>query len=209
MPSDWLVDGPHEATTTVILAHGAGAPMETPFMSAMGAGLGEAGFRVVRFEFDYMRQARDEGKRRPPPGAPRLQQEWRDVVEAVRQRYEPQRLVIGGKSLGGRMASLVADELAVAGLLVLGYPFHPPGRPEKPRVEHLAELATPSLILQGERDPFGNQDEVAGYELSPRIELAWLPDGDHGFSPRKRSGHSEAGNWQRAVDHAANFLARL
>jgi predicted alpha/beta-hydrolase family hydrolase len=208
MSADWLVDGPDNAATTVVLAHGAGASMDTAFMNAMAAGLGEAGVRVVRFEFEYMRQARAEGKRRPPPGAARLQTEWREVAEAVRGRYTG-RLVIGGKSLGGRMASLLADELGVAGLLVLGYPFHPPGRRDKPRVEHLADLATPALILQGERDPFGNPDDVAGYPLPPRIELAWLPDGDHDFRPRKRSGYTEAGNRQRAVEQASAFLARL
>ena len=208
MPSDWLIDGPREAATTVVLAHGAGAAMDTLFMNAMAGGLGDAGYRVARFEFDYMRQAREEGKRRPPPGAARLQTAWREVVEAVRA-HDAGRVVIGGKSLGGRMASLLADELAVVGLLVLGYPFHPPGRPDKPRVEHLAGLATPTLILQGERDPFGNPDDVAGYALSPKIELAWLPDGDHGFSPRRRSGYTEEGNWQRAMDQASAFLARL
>jgi predicted alpha/beta-hydrolase family hydrolase len=205
MPSDWIVDGPADARVTVVLAHGAGAAMDTPFMAAIAGGLGAAGFRALRFEFDYMSRSRHEGRRRPPPGAAALCRQWREVVAGVQARWQGP-VIIGGKSLGGRMASLVADELRADGLFVLGYPFHPPGKPDKPRVEHLAALATPTLILQGERDPFGTPDEVAGYDLAGTIELVWLPDGDHGFKPRKRSGYTEAGNWQQAVERATAFV---
>lgn len=205
MPSDWLVDGPAEAPATVVLAHGAGAAMDTPFMETMARELGEADYRVVRFEFDYMDRSRREGRRLPPSGAASLCREWREVVADVRARWSGP-LVIGGKSLGGRTASMVADEIAADGLVVLGYPFHPPGKPEKPRVEHLAGLAVPTLILQGERDPFGSPDEVAGYALSDTIQVQWLPDGDHGFKPRKRSGYTEQANWQQAVEQARAFL---
>lgn len=117
-------------------------------------------------------------------------------------------IYIGGKSMGGRMASLVADELGVAGLICLGYPFHPPGKPDKLRTAHLAGLQTPTLICQGERDTFGQRAEVAGYDLSSAINFEWLPDGDHSFKPRKRSGFTEADNLAAAAAACAAFIAR-
>ena len=100
------------------------------------------------------------------------------------------------------MATLVADELGVAALVCFGYPFHPPGQPEKLRTKHLAALRTPALIIQGERDPFGTPAEVAGYELSPTIEIAWIAGGDHSLKPR------ETENIARAVDLASAFILR-
>lgn len=107
------------------------------------------------------------------------------------------------------MASLLLDELQVLGGICLGYPFHPLGKPEQLRTEHLRELKTPTLILQGERDGFGRRGEVESYELSPRISLEWLTDGDHSFKPRKSSGVSEAQNWQQAVEAADRFCRGL
>ncbi len=206
--SDWIENGPADAALCLILAHGAGAAMDTPFMQRIGEGLGDAGYRVVRFEFPYMHRSREEGRKRPPDREAVLLDHWRETVAAVRAQHAGA-VAIGGKSMGGRMASLVADELDVAGLLVLGYPFHPPGKPDRPRVAHLAGITTPTLILQGERDPFGRPEEVAGYDLSDRIEVAWLADGDHGFKPRKRSGLTESENLTEAVERAAAFLRNL
>src|SRR5262249_24203016 len=95
-----------------------------------------------------------------------------------------------GKSMGGRIASLIADEAVSQGLVCLGYPFHPPGRPQNLRVEHLRHLRTPALIVQGTRDSLGSREEAGGYELSPRIRIAWIDDGDHSFKPTKRSGRT-------------------
>jgi hypothetical protein len=117
--------------------------------------------------------------------------------------------VLGGKSMGGRMASMVADELGVAGLVCLGYPFHAPGRPESPRIAHLQQLRTPALILQGTRDPFGSTEELAGYGLSPAIRVHWLEDGDHDFKPRKASGRTHRGNWDEALDAIGSFLSEF
>jgi len=117
--------------------------------------------------------------------------------------------VLGGKSMGGRMASLIADQTGAAGLVCLGYPFHPPGRPERLRTEHLAMLRTPTLICQGERDPFGRPDEVARYDLSHAIRLAWIPDGDHSFKPRKRSGRTWEANLDLAAAEVLGFLNGL
>jgi predicted alpha/beta-hydrolase family hydrolase len=119
------------------------------------------------------------------------------------------RLVIGGKSMGGRIASLVADAAGVAGLICLGYPFHPVGKPDHLRVEHLQKIKTPTLIVQGERDPFGGQEEVAAYKLSPAIRLAWAEDGDHSFKPRRTSGRAEPQNWEAALGEVVTFLEAL
>jgi uncharacterized protein len=196
-------DGPARATT-IVLAHGAGAGMDSPFMQAFADGLAAAGLRVARFEFPYMAQ-RQTGKRSPPDREPVLRQSWLRIIE----RLGPRQLVIGGKSLGGRIASLVADEAGVAGLVCLGYPFHPAGQPQKLRVEHLRHLKTPTLILQGERDALGNRTEVASYKLPKAIELHWLADGDHSFKPRKASGRTEPQNWQEAIEAVAGFVKRV
>jgi predicted alpha/beta-hydrolase family hydrolase len=118
-------------------------------------------------------------------------------------------LVIGGKSLGGRIASLMADEAGLAGLICLGYPFHPVGQPEKVRVDHLRDLKTPTLIVQGERDPFGTKSEVAKYMLSKAIQVYWLPDGDHSFKPRKSSGRTEQENWDEGKNAVVQFVQGL
>ena len=205
--SDLIFDGPEDAPTTVVLAHGAGAPMNTPFMNSVARGLASGGgVRVVRFEFPYMRAQRALGRRRAPNGAGALLESWREAIAAV---GEPAGLVIGGKSMGGRIASMLADDVGARGLLVLGYPFHAPGRPGQLRVEHLAALRTPALICQGERDPFGTRAEVEGYVLSPAVRLHWLPDGDHSFVPRRSSGRSEEQNLREAVAASIAFIESL
>jgi predicted alpha/beta-hydrolase family hydrolase len=198
-----LSDGPEDAARTVVLAHGAGAPMDSPYMDTVTAGLAARGIRVVRFEFPYMAARRADGKRRGPDREPVLRTTWKEVVEELGGGPG---LVIGGKSMGGRMASLVADEVGARGLLCLGYPFHPPGRPERLRTAHLGKLETPALIVQGTRDPFGKPEEVEGYALSPRISVAWIEDGDHDLKPRKKSGRTHEQNLEEAIDRAARFV---
>lgn len=202
---DFLCNGPVGAALTIVLAHGAGAPMDSPFMAYFAGALAGHGHRVVRFEFPYMAERRAGGKKRPPDRTETLLAAWRSVIRAL----GPADLVIGGKSLGGRMASLIADSMAVRGLVCLGYPFHPPGKPARSRIEHLAGLSTPALILQGSRDPFGNRADVAVYSLSPMVEVCWLEDGGHGFKPRVRSGRTEQQNWDEAVAAIDRFVARL
>ena len=200
-----LENGPAGAATTVVLAHGAGAAMDTPFMETIATGLAAAGVRVVRFEFPYMARNRADGRRRPPDREPVLRETWQRAMDAQRA----DRLVIGGKSMGGRIASLIADQAGVAGLVCLGYPFHPTGKPDRLRIEHLREIQTPTLILQGTRDAFGNPDEVATYELSQNIQLHWLDDGDHSFKPRKSSGRTLEQNLCEAVSAIEQFVAVL
>lgn len=201
----FMIRGPADAPLTLALAHGAGAPMDSPFMEWFADALSDQGLRVVRFEFAYMHQRRHSGVRKPPNAAPVLLDTWRSVIEQL----GPDALLIGGKSMGGRMASMLADETGVRGLVCLGYPFHPPGKPERTRIDHLADLSTPALICQGERDPFGKRQEVEDYPLSRRIRLAWLADGDHGFKPRKSSGRDERGNWAEAVEAIMGFVHTL
>ena len=208
-----LIDGDGDAASTFLMAHGAGAAMDSAGMTALVGPLVSRGIRVVRFEFGYM-AARRDGVRRPPPRADTLAPEYRDAVAAVREAGPLGSLLIGGKSMGGRVASMVADELAdlgyIHGLVCLGYPFHPPEKPDQLRTAHLRELRTPTLICQGTRDPFGTRDEVPGYELSPAIEVLWLEDGDHDLRPRQAiSGRSYAENLDETADAVAAFAARV
>ena len=209
---EFLVDTPpggKPARLTFAFAHGAGAPMDTPFMSFFAEGLAAKGWRVVRFEFPYMARRRRAPKRPPPDRQPVLLQTWRQVIDHLAAPDGPETLVIGGKSMGGRMASLVAQETGVRGLACLGYPFHPAGKPERLRTEHLAALETPCLICQGTRDALGNAEEVAGYDLAPSIRLHWAPDGDHDLKPRKASGRTAEQNWREAVDALDGFFRDL
>jgi predicted alpha/beta-hydrolase family hydrolase len=207
-----LSDGPRDAPVTIALAHGAGAPMDSGFMATFAQGLAARGLRCVRFEFPYMAGRRVDGKKRPPNRAPVLMDTWRAVIDHLGR----ENLVIAGKSMGGRMASMVATELEseghpVRGVICLGYPFHPPGKPEKAegRMAHLFTLKTPTLILQGTRDTFGTIDQVPDFPLSQAIRVQWLEDGDHGFKPRKSSGRSEARNWAEAIEAMDAFARAL
>lgn len=228
MPTDILWTGPAaaDAAATLILAHGAGAPMDSGWMTETSELLGERGIRVARFEFAYM-AGRREGRRRAAPKAETAIEEYRAVVAQVRSENARLRgenkqaaeenarmsgggLFIGGKSYGGRVASLVADELhdagVIRGLVCLGYPFHPPGKPEQVRTAHLTGIRTPTLICQGERDPFGGPDEVATYGLSAAVTVRWFADGDHGLRPRKASGMTEEQHLATAADEIAGFM---
>jgi predicted alpha/beta-hydrolase family hydrolase len=180
--------------------------MDSPFMESIARGIASAGFRVARFEFPYMRARREGGKKGPPDRGAVLAESWRDAIRVLSETNGPGSLVIGGKSMGGRIASMVADETAVAGLVCLGYPFHPPGQPQKLRVAHLAGLKTPGLILQGTRDPFGGKDEVSRYSLSRTLRVVFLEDGDHSFKPRASSGRTEAQNLAEAMARVVEFL---
>ena len=203
---DLLFDGPADAAITIALAHGAGAPMDSAFMAAFAEGLAAEGLRVARFEFPYMAERRETGVKKPPNRAPVLLETWRAVIDEL----GPDHVIIGGKSMGGRMASLVADDAGVRGLVPLGYPFHAPGKAPGPnRLEHLETLKTPTLICQGTRDALGTRDDVTGYALSPAIRVHWLEDGDHGFKPRVKSGLTEEGNWNSAIAAVADFAKGL
>jgi predicted alpha/beta-hydrolase family hydrolase len=202
-PMKFLIDGDESAKRTFLFAHGAGGPMRTPWMTRVAKGLAEHGIRVVRFEFPYM-----AAKKKAPDREPVLLESWREAITEQRDAAGSGAIFIGGKSMGGRMASMVADEMKVRGLVCFGYPFHPPGRPERLRTKHLETLKTPALILQGERDTFGTRDDIKGYKLSRAITVEFIPDGDHSFKPRVASGVTESENLVQAVELAAGFIRK-
>ena len=208
--TDFIFDGPAKAPVTVLLAHGAGAPMDSAAMTAAAKALTAEGLRVARFEFGYM-AARRTGERRPPPKAETVMSEYVEAIDALMSKG---RLIIGGKSMGGRVASMIADEMhaadKIAGLVCLGYPFHPMGKPTQLRTAHLEKLKCPALIVQGTRDIMGTRDEVAGYKLSKAIEILWLEDGDHDLKPRKAvSGFTAAGHMKTMATRVAEWAKGL
>lgn len=208
---EFLVDGLAEASHLFVFAHGAGVGMASPFMESVAKHIAAAGIRVVRFHFPYMEDMVRTGVRRPPSGGRILRQAFADVIRHCidREHCPPERLVIGGKSMGGRIASMIADEHRVAGVVCLGYPFHPPKQPLKLRIEHLRTLRTPTLICQGERDSFGTRREVAAYDLSPAIRLHWLADGNHDFLPQRSTALPTGANMNSAVAAVIAFIRAL
>lgn len=218
--------GGNKAWATYIMAHGAGAAMDSDFMTTVSHGLAAAGVRVIRFEFPYMQERRGNGGRRPPNRAPVLLQSWHEIMQATCQRYANEPIFVGGKSMGGRMATLWLAEQQLAlqqadqyddshqpsllsrcsGCICWGYPFHPAGKPDKLRTEHLANFLVPSLILQGSRDALGNAQEVPFYDLDSTIQLAWLDDGDHDLKPRVKSGFTYNQHLQTAIATAITFM---
>ena len=212
MATEFLFDGPEDARVTVLLAHGAGAPMDSASMNAVAKALAAADFRVARFEFSYMASRRTAVGKKPPPKAETVMPEYIAAVDDLGPTAGP--LIIGGKSMGGRVASMVADALfdakRIAGLLCLGYPFHPPGRPDQLRTKHLIGLRTPALICQGTRDEFGTRYEVGEYGLSDEIEVFWLEDGDHDLKPRKSvSGFTTAQHLKSVADGFTAWVGRV
>lgn len=174
-------------------------------MDFFAQGLAARGWRVLRFEFDYMAARRRDGRKRPPDRQEQLFASWRAAVRGI----PPERLVVGGKSLGGRMASMLAAELGARACLCLGYPFHPAGKPERLRIAHLQAISVPTLIAQGSRDSLGTREEVAGYPLGRRVALHWAEDGNHDLAPRKASGRSREQNWEEALAALDGFLREI
>lgn len=182
----------------IILAHGAGAGLDSAFMQYFADGLAKAGFECILFNFSYMEMRAADGKKRPPDRAPKLLEHFKAVIDQVGRDHP---LIIGGKSMGGRMASMLAAETPTIadGMILLGYPFHPPGKPEKLRTEHLGDITMPTLLIQGERDTFGGTALVNSLNLPSHFNIEWAMDGDHSFKPRKASGRTETQNWDEAI----------
>ncbi|MDK9696077.1 MAG: alpha/beta fold hydrolase [Siculibacillus sp.] len=198
-----------KARATLLLAHGAGAPMDSSFMTRIAEGLAERGLAVARFEYGYMAKRRTTGKKAPPPRADKLIVEFRAAIEAALaapERVGP--LLIGGKSMGGRVAAMTAGEElpeAVVAVACLGYPFHGPGRPEEIRLAPLQSGRLPTLVLQGERDEFGSRGEVEALDVGPRTRFEWIEDGSHDFGPRGASPATLKTNIAHACDTLAAF----
>ena len=190
----------------LLLAHGAGVPMESDFMTRIAQGVAASGIVVSRFNFPYMQEQVRTGKKRSPDGPKKLLAAFQAALDNI---GSVKNTVIGGKSLGGRMASLLATETAVSGLVCLGYPFHPPGRPDVLRTAHFKDISVPTLIVQGTRDPFGLREEVSKYDLPRDTRICWMEDGNHDFKPRKASGLSHEDHLQAAAAATAEFVLGL
>ena len=212
---DYLIDGPalsvETAGPTLLLAHGAGAPMDSDFMNQISALISATSARVVRFEFPYMAARRTTGKKAPPPRADKLNPEFISHIQHIKSTVKGP-LFIGGKSMGGRIATMVADECfeqaLITGVICLGYPFHASGKPEKLRTEHLEKLQTPLLICQGERDALGTREEVDALTLSAQISYHWARDGNHDLRPRKSSGRTHEENLTDAAASCVEFMQK-
>jgi predicted alpha/beta-hydrolase family hydrolase len=198
-----LINTAHNPIANFVFAHGAGAGQNSNFMQLIAEALAKKNVNVIRFNFIYMQLAHELGKRRPPDRADKLLAHFNSVLSEIDSLYP---VFIGGKSMGGRMASMLLEESDALGCICMGYPFHPPSKPEKLRTEHLLSINKPILILQGERDTFGKRDEIETYKLSERVQVNYLPDGDHSFKPRKASGYSLEDNINQVIEHTATFI---
>ncbi|MGX5174359.1 alpha/beta family hydrolase [Aliikangiella sp. IMCC44653] len=216
----------NQAKNSVFLfAHGAGADKDSDWMLALESRLVQAKLPVIRFNFPYMQQRLIDGKRRPPDRQPKLLKAFADEVLKIPL---DKKVIIGGKSMGGRMATLLIDQAVkevvseheqpilikeqlarIVGVVCMGFPFHPPKKQDKYRGEHLRDFVCPTLILQGERDSFGNRLEVSDYPLSAQVKVEWLADGDHSFKPRVKSGSCLADNQDTAAQSIINFINSL
>ena len=186
----------------VIFAHGAGAPMDHEFMNNMSLLLAEQGLEVHRFEFPYMHERRINGKKRPPDRIPRLIECYEQVICSM---PDTSPVYLAGKSMGGRVATMVLEESIAQSAFVFGYPFHPTGKPDRLRTEHLEEISKPVHIFQGSRDAMGSEEEVRGYNLSSKIDVHWLHDANHDLKPRKASGFSQ----QEYLNYCAQTVGEL
>ncbi|WP_216597480.1 alpha/beta family hydrolase [Marinagarivorans algicola] len=203
-----IISRPRTPKATLMLAHGAGAPMDSEFMTRYSLTLSRYDICVLRFEFDYMAQRRTGGSKRPPPNILVLVDQWRALIHRQQaQRGDPIPFFIGGKSMGGRVATLLnagnksasKDKPAWEGVICLGYPFHPQKQPLKLRTQHLSDPMQPTLIIQGTRDALGNQEEVISYALTSDIQLHWINTANHDLKPLARSQITH----QNAIDDAA------
>ena len=203
---EFIFDGPIDGPL-FLFAHGAGADANSEFMTTIAQGLATQGVRVARFNFPYMQQRLIDGIKRPPNRAPKLVEFFTELVMNCEQP-----VFIGGKSMGGRIASMVAaqnDEnlnKKIKGVICLGYPFHPQGKPEKLRIEHLKDITAPLFIAQGTRDKLGSQEEIMAYELNKNIDFLWLEDGDHDFKPRVKSGLTQKAHYKMTIICIKNTL---
>jgi uncharacterized protein len=181
-PTSW------DSRTAVILAHGAGQGMHSPFMNYFHAELARRGFLSVKFNFEYM-----DAKRRVPDPQPKLQARYRSIVEEVIKAHSPSRLIIGGKSMGGRVASYIAEDApGVNGLVFLGYPLHPPGKQDQLRDQHLYALKVPMLFVSGTKDAFAERDllEKVVARVGANATLVWVEGGDHSLKRGRKDDES-------------------
>ncbi|SFR48651.1 hypothetical protein SAMN05216203_0787 [Marinobacter daqiaonensis] len=216
--SDWIFSPALHSTgpaPVVLLAHGAGAGCRGPFMDTLAKALATNGLSVARFEFPYMQKFREDGRKRPPDRRAVLLDCFERMVADLRREIgTAPALLVGGKSMGGRMASLLAADpdraKGIDGVMCFGYPFHPPGRPDRWRTGHLGDLQVPMAVFQGTRDPFGRPEELACQPPLPgRVTVHWLEGGNHDLRPLKRQGIGEDELILQAARGAADFVAAM
>ncbi|MTI11485.1 alpha/beta hydrolase [Rhodospirillaceae bacterium RKSG073] len=215
-------DDPQQAELdTFLFAHGAGAPMDSEYMENIAHLLSHEGLRVVRFEFPYMRQRREDGKKRPPNRENICLETWQQAVEDWQATGN---IFIAGKSMGGRMASILAAKnsefnLPIKAVFCLGYPFHAPGKTDKWKTDHFTNIKLPTFILQGDRDPFGKSEEISQLQIdNPHwpnrdedgpISITWIPDGDHDFKPRVKSGYTHDENLSSVTKKISTYIRKI
>jgi predicted alpha/beta-hydrolase family hydrolase len=196
------------ADRAVLLAHGAGADMNAPALTTVADALAAAGVPSLRFNFGYKAAGR-----RGPDRAPVLEAALREAADelARRAKVPKDRIVLGGRSMGGRIGSMVAADDGAAGLVLLGYPLHPPGRPGQLRTEHFARLHMPALFVSGTRDAFGTPDELkrSAMQMKGPVSFHWIDTGDHGFKPLKSSGLTVEGVLAEAAAAVVDFVTGL
>lgn len=206
-PISWVRDGKVSGRPLLVLAHGAGAPYTSPFMVGAARGLAERGLCVVRFHFPYMEQMQREGRRRPPGPKKRLLATWRAMLDRTRRMRGHGPIVIGGKSMGGRIASMLAaagEAPEAVGLVYLGYPLHPPGKPEKLRADHLADVAVPQLFVQGARDALCDPRRLRRVlKKIPAARHLELEGADHSLARSRKDPMRDADEW---LDPVAEFV---
>jgi len=205
-----IIEGNQSATRLLILAHGAGAGMRHEFMQMLAQNLAAKDLCVLRFNFSYMQAIEQTGKRRPPEPVSQLIMQYAAVLDKFSNDYS--QIFLAGKSMGGRVATLLAQQALpgkVKGILVYGFPFHPPKKQQPFKGAHLSIVKLPHLILQGERDPMGNRESLKAVSLDDKVQLSWLPDGDHSFVPRKRSGVSFAQNMSTTTQASMDFIHQI
>ncbi|WP_163934254.1 alpha/beta family hydrolase [Paraferrimonas sp. SM1919] len=207
MSQQLWIDGPSNPKARVVFAHGAGAGSEHPFMVDFATALGKYNIEVVRFNFDYMTTMLETGKRRPPEKADKLLACFKRVIEPYLADDVP--LFLMGKSMGGRMAAIMAETIPVKGVIALGYPFVPLNKKQPPRLAPILQASCPVLINQGERDAFGGKEDVVAWDLGAHTKLHWICDGDHSFKPRKSSGTTLAANIEQAAVFTKDFINRI
>lgn len=191
----------------LLMTHGAGAGQDSTFLQHLRDALAATGVQTLAIEFDYLRRMRETGRRRPPPRIDHLVTELAQWCDSMSHPDLPP-LWLGGKSMGGRVASLLAAREGAPGLVLCGYPFHPPRKPDTLRLDHWSALRCPTLVIQGSRDPLGTREEVTGYPLPACAEVHWLADGDHDWRPRRASGNDQAELIRQGADAIAAFMAR-
>jgi len=203
----------------LVFAHGAGAGMNHAFMQNLSEQLNALQISVLRFNFPYMDKRAEDGKRRPPDRMPKLLDCYQTVLNRVLDNEVVNGKIrvpifIGGKSMGGRVAATLASgellsshELSsFKGVICLGYPFHPQGKPEKLRLLPLQQSIKNNLILQGDRDPLGNKQDIKDYQLPASCQVSFFEDGDHDLKPRVKSGFTHSQHIKTAVEKIVSFI---